>query len=693
MPRSTSICRIGRPRPGESKPTRAIWIRGQRRCAASPQGAPSDDLDALLDEFGLAGDASSQGKALGYDLPLPGGSSAKRAAGAAEQAADSQPGPSAKPARDTVASATRKPGQTRAAVVSPAADRAPNARPAASSERPPDAKAPPAKAAANPAASGVRKRAADSRPANGHAVAKPAATQRTAPAAAAADPRAGTGGDRISPDVRRLPDDPGYDIISISSDTSAPAAVPALATTPAATAEPTTAATPAASEALGPATRRAWRLKALVSLAVLAGVTCGALALYGGWFGEDAGPSPYDLARARAASRPRAGASPKEPLAAPAVPAPPADSPPASPDAAAAHADPAGRETPIEIGIAYGTEKRNWLEWAAGQFAATAEGRRIQVRLIPLGSVEGAHAILDGDRRIHVWSPASSLYREAFVRDWEAKYQGNPIQKEEALALTPMVLVMWRSRYEAFTGKSPEVSLRTIWYAMQARQGWATIAGKPQWGRFKFGHTNPNQSNSGLMTLILLAYSFGDKTAGLSVREIVAPQFQDYLTRFNAGVAQLSNSTGNLMKDMALKGPTSYDALIVYESVAIDYLASAEGRWEPLQVVYPKQNLWNENPYCILKTPWTTEAHQEAAGVFLKYLLSEPIQARALDHGFRPANPAVAVKGPESPFTKFADYGLSISLAEVCEVPSREVIDNLQQMWIRTSAPEDLNAR
>jgi hypothetical protein len=347
----------------------------------------------------------------------------------------------------------------------------------------------------------------------------------------------------------------------------------------------------------------------------------------------------------------------------------------------------AGAEQVIEIGIAYGTEKRTWLEWATQEFAATDAGRRIRVQLIPMGSLESAHAILDGDQRIHVWSPASSLYRETLVRDWEAKHGGNPILKEEALALTPMVLVMWKGRYEAYTARCPELSLRTIRFAMQAKNGWGTIAGKPEWGRFKFGHTHPNQSNSGLMTLIVLAYGFFGKTADLTVADIMSPEFQDDLTHFGQGVAGLSNSTGNLMKEMTLKGPSAYDALIVYESVAIDYLASAQGRWEQLRVLYPPYNLWNENPYCILNTPWTTAAHQQAAETFLKFLMSEPIQTRALQHGFRPGNPAVPVRGPESPFVRFAECGLSVDVPAVCEVPSRQVIDNLLQAWIRYGMP------
>jgi ABC-type sulfate transport system substrate-binding protein len=126
---------------------------------------------------------------------------------------------------------------------------------------------------------------------------------------------------------------------------------------------------------------------------------------------------------------------------------------------------------------------------------------------------------------------------------------------------------------------------------------------------------------------------------------------------------------------------------MVYESVAIDFLQSAEGRWDDLQIVYPKYNLWNDNPYYILNTPWTTAAHQQAAETFLNFLMSPRIQARALDHGFRPGNPHVPVKGADSPFVRYEKNGLKVAVPEMCEIPSAAVVDNLQQSWIRYASP------
>src|SRR5215475_11097178 len=113
---------------------------------------------------------------------------------------------------------------------------------------------------------------------------------------------------------------------------------------------------------------------------------------------------------------------------------------------------------------------------------------------------------------------------------------------------------------------------------------------------------------------------------------------------FERAVSGLSNSTGNMMKEMVLKGPSSYDALLVYENVTIDYLKNAEGRWGQLRIVYPEYNAWNDNPYYIIDALFSSKEQPQASETFLIYLLSEQIQKPSLILGFRPENPNVPIK-------------------------------------------------
>jgi Ca-activated chloride channel family protein len=338
----------------------------------------------------------------------------------------------------------------------------------------------------------------------------------------------------------------------------------------------------------------------------------------------------------------------------------------------------------VEIGIAYGTEKQRWLEWALSEFQKTEQGKKIQVDLIPMGSLEGARAILRGDRRINVWSPASSLYADVFNQEWQLKSSKAPILRQEQLALTPMVFVFWQERYQPFVAKYNEVSFKTIERALHESGGWQAIAQQPEWGIFKFGHTHPNESNSGLATLYLMLCEFSEKSRSITLSDVVNDKFSTWMASLESGVSGLSNSTGNMMRDMVLRGPSSYDALFVYESVAIDYLKSAQGRWGDLRIVYPKLNLWNDNPYCILDAPWSSEEQKKAAGVFLDFLMSDPIQRASLDHGFRPGNLNIAIRFPESPFVRYESAGLKVEIGSVVDSPKAEVINNLLGMWQRT---------
>src|SRR3974390_927254 len=113
----------------------------------------------------------------------------------------------------------------------------------------------------------------------------------------------------------------------------------------------------------------------------------------------------------------------------------------------------------VEFGVAYGTEKQRWLEWAVQEFSKTKDGKRIKINLIPMGSLEGAHALLGGDQRIQVWSPASALYKDIFVEEWQVKYSQNPIVKEEPIALSPVVFVMWEETYQPLLQKYTAASL------------------------------------------------------------------------------------------------------------------------------------------------------------------------------------------------------------------------------------------
>lgn len=57
--------------------------------------------------------------------------------------------------------------------------------------------------------------------------------------------------------------------------------------------------------------------------------------------------------------------------------------------------------------------------------------------------------------------------------------------------------------------------------------------------------------------------------------------------------------------------------------------------------------------------------------------MSDEIQKRALEHGFRPGNLNISVRSPDSPLLKHAKEGLRIDLPRMCEPPKERVLQEL----------------
>jgi ABC-type Fe3+ transport system substrate-binding protein len=339
-------------------------------------------------------------------------------------------------------------------------------------------------------------------------------------------------------------------------------------------------------------------------------------------------------------------------------------------------------QEPVEIGIAYGTEKKEWLTWAVDQFSKTPQGKNVKINLIPMGSIEGAKAVLEQDKRIHVWSPASSLVQDLLVSQWQAEHGNDPIYSDAPLVLTPMVIVMWKDRYEAFMAKYQTMNFKTLSEALREKTGWAAIAQKPEWGLFTFGHTMPNSSNSGLLALALMAYDYADVSRKLKAKHIMDEGFLTWMEETQDAMSTNETSTGKLMDTMLRYGPSKLNAIIVYENLALSNLDTAKGRWGEIKVIYPSRSVWNDNPYYILDVNWSSNQHKNAAKLFQDFLLSKAAQIEARDkYLFRPANIDVPILGDGSMFDALKDQ-IQIDVATITR-PKAEILQQLIQIWER----------
>jgi hypothetical protein len=363
-----------------------------------------------------------------------------------------------------------------------------------------------------------------------------------------------------------------------------------------------------------------------------------------------------------------------------------------------ASAEPPSSQTPspaasrelTELPFVYSTEKKEWIEAAASEFALSHP--EIKIQLLGKGSLEASDAILDGSLKPVLWSPADSLVLKLFAGDFLTKNGqaafGDGDDAPEPLLLSPLVFVAWEDRaraLESFGGGT--ITWKTIHKAVASNQGWPSVKGKADWGFVKLGHTDPTRSNSGLQALVLIALDYYGRNTGteLHVEDVLKPDFQKFLRELEAGVTRFENSTGIFMTDMVRFGLSKYDIAVVYESSAISQLANAQGRWGNLRVYYPKLTLWSDHPLALLHGAWVSDKQRAAALLFASFLHSRPMQERALRFGFRPAETSVPLKtsDAQNPFTRLAEFGVQTSVPSVAELPDAAVIRNLLALWTR----------
>src|SRR5262247_1718587 len=185
----------------------------------------------------------------------------------------------------------------------------------------------------------------------------------------------------------------------------------------------------------------------------------------------------------------------------------------------------AGGKGAIELAILYGSEKKSWLEESIAAYnrqqPAGKTGRAIRVTGKAVGSGEAMTAILDGTERPAVFSPASGAYVTLLNEAWQSR--GNhtkPIAPSgEPLVLSPIVIAMWRPMAEALGWPDKPIGWNDILSVSRDRAGWGKLS-HPEWGAMKLGHTHPEYSNSGLQSVLAIAYAGAKTTRGLSVADL-----------------------------------------------------------------------------------------------------------------------------------------------------------------------------
>jgi Ca-activated chloride channel family protein len=345
---------------------------------------------------------------------------------------------------------------------------------------------------------------------------------------------------------------------------------------------------------------------------------------------------------------------------------------------AAVQHDPA---TSVVLTFTYGSEKESWIKDVTDTFNSgnhkTASGKTIYVEAFPMGSGDCIDEILSGARQTDITSPASGAFVALGNAQSRAKSGNDILTSTDSLVVSPVVIAIWKPMAEALGWPQKPVGWSDILALAREPRGWAA-KNHPEWGPFRFGHTHPESSNSGLISILAEVYAASGKKAGLTVADVNDPKTAAFVRGIEQSVVHYGSSTGFFGKKMFENGPRYLSAAVLYESVVIDSYNSREPTQFPVVAIYPREGtFWSDHPIGVVNREWVTSEKKDAAKSYIAFLLAKEQQQKAVPFGFRPASVDVQLGAP-------IDSAHGVDPREpktTLEVPKPDVMDAILKLW------------
>jgi Ca-activated chloride channel family protein len=335
----------------------------------------------------------------------------------------------------------------------------------------------------------------------------------------------------------------------------------------------------------------------------------------------------------------------------------------------------------VELTFTYGSEKEEWIKSVTAAFNRedhkTAAGKFIYVNAIPMGSGDLIDELVQGTRHADLASPASAAFIKLGNVESRTKTGKDLIGPTENLVISPVVIAMWKPMAEALGWPGKPLGWSDILDRAADARGWGAY-NHPEWGPFRFGHTSPESSNSGLISILAEAYAATGKKAGLTVADVNEEKTAKFIAGIERSVVHYGSSTGFFAKKMFSNGPQYLSAAVMYENMVIESYSPAYQVPFPVVAIYPKEGtFWSDHPVGVVNREWVTPEKTEAAKAYIDYLLAKPQQEKAIPFGFRPGSTDVAPAAP-------IDTAHGVDPREpktTLEVPSTEVMDAVLKSW------------
>jgi Ca-activated chloride channel family protein len=338
---------------------------------------------------------------------------------------------------------------------------------------------------------------------------------------------------------------------------------------------------------------------------------------------------------------------------------------------------PAGAQ---QLSFVVSPEKEELLKAAVAKFNASGEqvaGKRVFVSMKAMNSGDAESAIARGRLQPDVWSPAGSFWGRLLNLRADQAFVAN---SNPSIVRTPLVIAMWEPMAQALGYPRKTVSFQDIVKLATDPQGWASV-GKPNFGRFKYVHTNPDSSTSGAEAVTGSYYSVVGKKEGLTNADVAkaAPRVKD----LERSVVHYGDST-LFIEDQLCKGGLAYASAVAMEETTVIDFNRRRCSNTKLVALYPEEgSFFSDSPYIVLNADWVTPTVRQAAGAFQKFLAGEVNADVAGRYGFRPGDP----EGKPAGLVTAANGADPTKPRRELSLPEPPVLNRVLTTWRRDRKP------
>ena len=335
----------------------------------------------------------------------------------------------------------------------------------------------------------------------------------------------------------------------------------------------------------------------------------------------------------------------------------------------------------VRLSFAYSPEKERLLAPLIERFNAerhTSGGRPVFVEPTVVASGDAETRIAEGKLEPTLWSPASSFWGR--LLNYEADRRLVP-DDNPSIVRTPLVIAMWEELAEAYGYPKRKLGYREL--GRLATGGWAAV-GKPQFGDFKYVHTNPDFSTSGLSAVAASYYAAAGKKEGLTEADVAKARAQ--VRALERSIVHYGDTTLFIAEEMRKHGLGYASAAAMEEITLLDFNRTAEDG-DRLVAIYPEEGtFFSDNPLITMEGDWVTDEQRKAAGAFAGFLADVVTPEVAGREGFRPADEDAAPAG----LVSAANGADPKQPSRVLSLPEPKVLAKLKAAWRADRKPANV---